>query len=121
MQAGTERSSGRELFAPGLGRRLLTRLALILVYVVAAVPAGLFRGFADDFGLPVHAHFNALEHVLFWDGPSRWLQSAFLDIQPLQYAAVYIYASWFFLPIVATMPLLGTARGRTGASSASSY
>src|SRR4051812_20204426 len=50
IQAGTaEGSSGRELFARGVGRRLLTRLALILVYVAAAVPAGLFRGFADDF------------------------------------------------------------------------
>jgi PAP2 superfamily protein len=100
-----EGSSGRELFTPGFGRRLLTRLALILVYVAAAVPAGLFRGFADNFGLPVHTHFNAFEQVLFWDGTSRWLQAAFLDIRPLQYAAVYVYASWFFLPIVATLPL----------------
>jgi hypothetical protein len=95
------------LFTPGVLSRLGTRLAVILVYVVAAIPAGLFRGYADNFGLALHAHFNAVEQVVFWDGPTHWLQALFLDVTALRYAAVYIYASWFFLPVFGTMPLIG--------------
>lgn len=97
----------QKLFDPGVVSRLRTRLLIVLAYVLAAIPAGLFRGRADNLGMPVHWHFNAFESIVFWDGPSRGLQALLLDVKPLQYLAVWIYASWFFLPLFATMPLVG--------------
>ena len=83
------------------------RAAIVAAYYVSAIPAGIFRSEADNFGLPVHRHFNALEAVVLTDWPNRALQSLFVDWTVLQHAAVYVYASWFALPLIATMPLLG--------------
>jgi len=83
------------------------RAAIVLVYYVAAIPAGLFRSEADDIGLPVRAHLNAFESIVLTDWPNRALQAVFVDWVPLQHAAVYVYASWFALPLLATLPLLG--------------
>jgi len=107
----TGQAAPRPIFDPGVLRRLGARGLIVLVYVLGAVPAGLLRGRADNIGFPVNRHFNALESVVFWDGPSHWLQALFVDARPLQYLAVWIYASWFFLPLIATMPLMaGPAR-----------
>ena len=83
------------------------RAAIVAAYYVSAIPAGIFRSEADNFGLPVHRHFNAFEAAVLTDWPNRALQSLFVDWTVLQHAAVYVYASWFALPLIATMPLLG--------------
>ena len=83
------------------------RAAIVAAYYVSAIPAGIFRSEADNFGLPVHRHFNPFEAVVLTDWPNRALQSLFVDWTVLQHAAVYVYASWFALPLIATMPLLG--------------
>ena len=105
------RTGQRALFDPGVLGRLGARGLIVLVYVVGAIPAGLLRGRADNLGFAVHRHFNAFESVVFWDGPSRGLQALLVGFRPLQYLAVWTYASWFFLPLIATMPLMeGPAR-----------
>jgi membrane-associated phospholipid phosphatase len=101
------RSRRTPLFTPGIWRRFGLRAAIVAVYYVSAIPAGIFRSEADNFGLPVHRHFNAFEAVVLTDWPNRALQSLFVDWTVLQHAAVYVYASWFALPLIATMPLLG--------------
>jgi hypothetical protein len=97
----------KPLFNPGIWGRLAMRGAIVAVYYVAAIPAGAFRSGADDFGLPVRTQFNAVESALLTDWPNRALQSLFLDWSVLQHATVYVYASWFALPLIATLPLLG--------------
>ncbi len=109
MQAEGSLPTGarRPLFDAGVTGRLRTRAVIVAAWVIAAIPAGVFRGYADNIGLPVHRHFNAVESVVFWDGPSRGLQALLLDVVPLQHIAVWIYGSWFFLPLFATLPLVG--------------
>jgi hypothetical protein len=103
--------ASRPLFRPGIWQRLGVRAAIVVAYYVSAIPAGVFRSEADDLGLPVRSHFNGLEAVLLTDWPNRALQASFVDWTVLQHAAVYIYASWFALPLVATMPLIGKRNG----------
>jgi hypothetical protein len=97
----------RPLFRPGIWQRLGVRAAIVLAYYVSAIPAGVFRSEADNIGLPVRTHFNTFEAALLTDWPNRALQAIFVDWTVLQHAAVYIYASWFTLPLLATMPLIG--------------
>ena len=102
----------RPLFLPGFWRRNGTRFGLLLLYYLVAMPAGAFRARADDFGFPVTANFNAIESVLLTDKPTLWLQAGFLDYVWLQHAAVYVYGSWFAMPLIATMPLFTLRAGR---------
>jgi hypothetical protein len=103
--------ASKPIFSPGIWERLGLRAAIVAAYYVAAIPAGIFRSEADDIGFPVRAHFSGIEALVLTDGPNRALQALFLDWTPLQHAAVYIYASWFALPLLATMPLLGKRNG----------
>jgi hypothetical protein len=67
----------------------------------------MFRGMADDIGRPVKSDFNWLESILLTDIPNRMLQVDWLQVLPLQHTAAMIYVSWFTLPLIAPMPLLG--------------
>lgn len=102
-----ETPARKPLFNPGIWGRLGVRAAIVAVYYVSAIPAGMFRSSADDLGMPIRTDFNAIESVLLTDWPNRALQSLFVDWTVLQHAAVYVYASWFALPLIATLPLLG--------------
>jgi hypothetical protein len=83
------------------------RALIVLAYYVAAIPAGIFRSSADNLGMPVRVEFNAIESVLLNDWPNWALQALLLDWSVLHHAAVYVYASWFALPLLATLPLVG--------------
>jgi hypothetical protein len=102
----------RGLFLPGFWGRIGTRAGIVFLYYLVALPAASFRGVADDIGFPINVHFNAVEAVIFTDAPTHWLQSAFLHHVFLQHTAVYIYGSWFMMPLIATMPLFTSERGR---------
>ena len=95
----------KPLFMPGFWKRNASRVALVLAYYVVALPAGIFRGGADNFGLPLRMHFSAVENVLLTDWPNRILQTDWLQPVPLQHMAAMIYISWFALPLTATLPL----------------
>jgi hypothetical protein len=98
------------LFAPGLLRRLALRAGFVVAYYVAAIPAGVFRAVADNIGFPVRHDFAAVEAAILTDTPNLWLQDAFLRFDWLWHASLYVYASWFALPLIATLPIAG-ARG----------
>jgi hypothetical protein len=97
----------RPLFKPGFLRRTGERVALVLAYFILAIPAGMFRASADNFGFPLTGDFNWFESIVLTDWPNRVLQAGWLQVRPLQHTAAMIYVSWFALPLLATMPLLG--------------
>jgi hypothetical protein len=97
----------KPLFREGIWQRLGMRAAIVVAYYISAIPAGIFRSEADNIGLPVRDHFNAIEAILLTDWPNRALQGLFVDWSVLHHAAVYVYASWFALPLLATLPLVG--------------
>jgi hypothetical protein len=82
------------------------RFAPLPVFYVLAVPAASLRAPADDYGLPVHTHFNWFERLVLTAEPNRWLQSLALDFRAIQYLAVGIYLSWFGLKLYAVAPLM---------------
>lgn len=81
-------------------------LALLVAYYIGLIVPSTFRGHADDLGIAVHSHFNAVEAVVFTDLPNRWLQHAFLAIGPSRYISTYVYMSWFLLPVLAALPFV---------------
>lgn len=100
------------LFAPGALKRTGTRVAIVVAYFVAGMPAGTFRASADNIGFPIRSNFNAIESVLLTDLPNRWLQADWLQFLVLQHIAAIIYVSWFALPLLATLPLFSKAGGQ---------
>lgn len=95
------------LFRPGLWRRMGFRVLLVFAYLAIGTPAGMFRAQADNMGMPVRSDFNGVESVLLTDLPNRWLQVDWLQFAALQNVAMLIYVSWFALPLIVTLPLLG--------------
>ncbi|HET6679720.1 MAG TPA: phosphatase PAP2 family protein [Gemmatimonadaceae bacterium] len=88
----------------GIAVRMVQRLWPLPAIYVAMLPAGLLRAYADDIGLPVRQHFNALERLLYAPEQTTWLQK--LDFEWLRLAAAWTYASWFVLPLIVGLPLL---------------
>jgi membrane-associated phospholipid phosphatase len=84
------------------------RIWPLAAFNLIALPAEIFRAVADNLVLPVHEHFSLIEQIVFTTWPTQALQSVFL-FPPLQYTSIYIYASWFLLPIMAAVPLLFAA------------
>lgn len=107
MEAPLAQTQKRPLFKPGFLRRTAERFGIVVAYFVLAIPAGMFRGAADDIGFPVRSDFNWLESILLTDIPNRMLQVSWLQVLPLQHASSLIYVSWFALPLSATLPLMG--------------
>ena len=104
----------KPLFMPGFWKRNAVRVALVLAYYVVSVPAGVFRGGADNFGLPLRTNFSPIESVFLTDWPNRVLQVGWLQPVFLEHTAVVIYISWFALPLTATLPLFNAKGGNPG-------
>lgn len=102
----------RPLFAPGFVKRNASRIALVLAYFILAIPAGIFRAGADNFGFPVRSDFTTIENIILNDWPNRALQADWLQPVFLQHTAAIIYLSWFALPITATLPMFNRAGGQ---------
>lgn len=100
------RSARRPLFAPGVLRRMFLRFSPVLAFYVIVIPAGMFRGAADNIGFPVRSEFTALESVLLTAAPTHWLQGAWFDVYPLRVAATGVYVSWFLIPVTLALPLI---------------
>ena len=96
----------KPLFAPGMGRRMWSRLWPAFAYYVLSMPAAMIRAAADDIGLPVRRNFNAFEAALLTDAPTRWLQGSLVDTEFTQVAGAAIYLSYFFIPITAALGVL---------------
>lgn len=89
-------------------RRLLLRprVRLILWWLASLLSLVVYaplRGYADDMGMPVHG--AGLEKALFGGLPTLWLQDHLfaLSPRPLEWAAVIVHSSWFFVPLLAAV------------------
>jgi hypothetical protein len=98
--------SRQPLFASGLLARMWARLWPAIAFYPLAAPAGVFRGIADDIGLPVRRSFTAVEQVLLTAAPTHWLQGSPLDIHAVQLASTTVYITWFLAPITAGIGVL---------------
>lgn len=112
IEPAREAKARKPLFAPGFFKRNGSRVALVLAYYIVAIPAGMFRAGADNFGFPVRSRFTAIENVILNDWPNRALQVDWLQPIFLQHTAAMIYLSWFALPITATLPLFNRVDGQ---------
>jgi hypothetical protein len=90
----------RNLLARALYLRVLlwwgAQLTMLAVYAS-------LRGKMDDLGMPVHG--SGLETGIFGSLPTLWLQHHIYTLAPhdLEWAAVIVHGSWFFVPIVAAV------------------
>ena len=82
--------------------RLLVPLWWGAAFVAVAVYAQL-RGKMDDVGLPVHG--SELETGLFGSLPTLWLQRHLFSLWPdgIEWGTVVVHASWFFVPMLASV------------------
>lgn len=102
----TTATASEPLFAPGMGRRMWSRLWPVGAFYALATPAGIIRAAADDIGMPVRRDFSALERVLLADAPTHWLQGSLLDVHFVQLAATTVYITWFLVPITTAVGVL---------------
>jgi membrane-associated phospholipid phosphatase len=99
-------SPSKPLFAPGMARRMWSRLWPVAAFYALATPAGIIRAVADDIGLPVRRDFSALERVLLTDAPTLWFQGSLLDVHFAHLAATTVYITWFLVPITTAIGVL---------------
>jgi hypothetical protein len=97
----------KPLFRSGFLRRTGERVAIVVGFFIVAAPAATLRASADDIGFPVRSDFNWFESIVLTDLPNRWLQVSWLQFPALQHTSAMIYVSWFSVPLLATMPLVG--------------
>ncbi len=96
----------RPIIIPGVARRMWQRVWPAVCFYLAAAPADTARGYADNFGRPVHENFTGVAAIAFSTQPTHWLQDLLLGSHAIQMAATEIYMSWFLIPITAAIPVL---------------
>jgi hypothetical protein len=104
--AADRHATARPLFTPGVLRRMAARTGPLLAFYVAVIPAGVFRGVADNIGPAPRSDFSWPERIILFDWPTHLLQGSVLDTQALRVAATGIYCSWFFIPLSLALPLV---------------
>lgn len=100
-------------------RRLLLRPRVrIMLWWLASVASLVIyaplRGCMDDLGMPVHG--AEVEEGLFRALPTLWLQHHVYSLSPrvLEWAAVVIHSSWFFVPLLAAAVVVFRRPERVG-------